>query len=146
MFTGVIVRPQIVHVARPVLVDRPVPVTQRPIIIDRERPVPVPVRQERQQQAERIVRPPAPCVGKIEVLDTTVNPNWQRTNESSLVQHYGRPAGEIVQKSKVVEQQMYSELHHSSSAGVISSASSGTGFGVVRGGGGGGGGGGGCAY
>ncbi|CAF0721692.1 unnamed protein product [Rotaria sordida] len=40
----VIVRPQVVHVARPVLVDRPVPVTQRPIIIDRERPVPVPVR------------------------------------------------------------------------------------------------------
>lgn len=41
---GVIVRPQVIHVARPVLVDRPVPVTQRPIIIDRERPVPVPVR------------------------------------------------------------------------------------------------------
>lgn len=40
----VIVRPQVIHVARPVLVDRPVPVTQRPIIIDRERPVPVPVR------------------------------------------------------------------------------------------------------
>ena len=39
-----IVRPQVIHVARPVLVDRPVPVTQRPIIIDRERPVPVPVR------------------------------------------------------------------------------------------------------
>ncbi|CAF0827197.1 unnamed protein product [Rotaria sp. Silwood1] len=40
----VIVRPQVIHVARPVLVDRPVPVTQRPIIIDRERPIPVPVR------------------------------------------------------------------------------------------------------
>ena len=37
-------RPQVIHVARPVLVDRPVPVTQRPIIIDRERPIPVPVR------------------------------------------------------------------------------------------------------
>jgi hypothetical protein len=34
----------VIHVARPVLVDRPVPVTQRPIIIDRERPIPVPVR------------------------------------------------------------------------------------------------------
>lgn len=37
-------RPQLVHVTRPVVVDRPVPVTQRPIIIDREKPVPVPVR------------------------------------------------------------------------------------------------------
>lgn len=44
MLLGVIVRPQVIHVARPVLVDRPVPVTQRPIIIDRERPIPVPVR------------------------------------------------------------------------------------------------------
>jgi hypothetical protein len=44
LWVGVIVRPQVIHVARPVLVDRPVPVTQRPIIIDRERPIPVPVR------------------------------------------------------------------------------------------------------
>lgn len=41
-----------VHVARPVLVDRPVPVTQRPIIIDRERPVPVPVRGGNQPAAQ----------------------------------------------------------------------------------------------
>ncbi|CAF3540053.1 unnamed protein product [Rotaria socialis] len=47
----VIVRPQVIHVARPVLVDRPVPVTQRPIIIDRERPVPVPVRGAGQEAA-----------------------------------------------------------------------------------------------
>lgn len=40
----VIVRPQVIHVPRPVVVDRPVPVTQRPIIIDREKPIPVPVR------------------------------------------------------------------------------------------------------
>jgi hypothetical protein len=37
----VIVRPQIIHVARPVLVDRPVPIQQRPIVIERDRPVPV---------------------------------------------------------------------------------------------------------
>ncbi|CAF2010830.1 unnamed protein product [Rotaria magnacalcarata] len=56
----VIVRPQVIHVARPVLVDRPVPVTQRPIIIDRERPIPVPVRSAGQEVAptggSRIVR------------------------------------------------------------------------------------------
>ena len=32
----IIVRPQIIHVARPVLVDRPVPVQQRPIVIGRD--------------------------------------------------------------------------------------------------------------
>ncbi|CAF2389538.1 unnamed protein product [Rotaria sp. Silwood2] len=48
----VIVRPQVIHVARPVLVDRPVPVTQRPIIIDRERPIPVPVRSGGQAEAQ----------------------------------------------------------------------------------------------
>lgn len=37
----IIVRPQIIHVARPVLVDRPVPIQQRPIVIERDRPVPV---------------------------------------------------------------------------------------------------------
>lgn len=37
----VIVRPQIIHVARPVLVDRPVPIQQRPLVIERDRPVPV---------------------------------------------------------------------------------------------------------
>jgi hypothetical protein len=37
----IIIRPQIIHVARPVLVDRPVPVQQRPIVIERDRPVPV---------------------------------------------------------------------------------------------------------
>lgn len=37
----IIVRPQIIHVARPVLVDRPVPIQQRPLVIERDRPVPV---------------------------------------------------------------------------------------------------------
>jgi hypothetical protein len=37
----IIVRPQIIHVARPVLVDRPVPIQQRPIVIERDRPIPV---------------------------------------------------------------------------------------------------------
>jgi hypothetical protein len=58
-FSGVIIRPQVIHVARPVLVDRPVPVTQRPIIIDRERPIPVPVRGATQgggQGGSRVVR------------------------------------------------------------------------------------------
>ena len=32
----IIVRPQIIHVARPVLVDRPVPIQQRPIVIERD--------------------------------------------------------------------------------------------------------------
>ncbi|KAL7668573.1 hypothetical protein ACOME3_009270 [Neoechinorhynchus agilis] len=40
----VIVRPQVVHVARPVVIDRPVPVSQRPIVIEREKPIPYPVR------------------------------------------------------------------------------------------------------
>lgn len=35
----IIVRPQIIHVARPVLVDRPVPIQQRPIVIERDRAV-----------------------------------------------------------------------------------------------------------
>jgi hypothetical protein len=52
LLIGVIVRPQVIHVARPVLVDRPVPVTQRPIIIDRERPIPVPVRGAGQTAAQ----------------------------------------------------------------------------------------------
>jgi hypothetical protein len=37
----IIIKPQIIHVARPVLVDRPVPVQQKPIVIERDRPIPV---------------------------------------------------------------------------------------------------------
>lgn len=210
---GVIVRPQVIHVARPVLVDRPVPVTQRPIIIDREKPVPVPLRgaaqesvngnitntedyvyrdnipvayggrcaeftgganygytptQQEQQyttsghemtgtyQGETTSIPdhfqhsqsaaqlnlqqgggssggeeayheaysnlmrtnstsainPAPlsCSAPIEVLDATINNTWQRTDKSTLVRRYGRPAYDIVQKTDQVEQQMYQEL------------------------------------
>lgn len=239
--------------ARPVLVDRPVPVTQRPIIIDRERPVPVPVRvggqgaaqgggskivqeefvyrdnlpvayggrcaefaggvnygytpaqQERQYASNSVhetgsvyqgqgqsfnVNVPAQYqqsqtsshveiqqggagsyngsysnlaeagglaagnVGqynqeafqqtfeqaaqfggggaaagsyqtKIEVLDPAVNPCWQKTDQSSLIRRYGRPAYQIVHQGEEVEQQMYRELRHRASSGeVIRSASS----------------------
>lgn len=249
----IIVRPQIIHVARPVLVDRPVPVTQRPIIIDRERPVPVPVRvgqaaakasgsnivreefvyrenvpvayggrcadfagaashgyasqQQQQQQhygsgsmqevsgayqnigqtvnvnvpnqfqqsrssshldvqsghgaggsfhesytdiprtnsasavnvgrlnqqviqqtleqSARAAGVPAHCPTQIEILDTAVNPFWQKTDQSTLMRRYGRPAYEIVHKTDQVEEQMYNELRQrSSSAGPQRSASS----------------------
>jgi len=196
----VIVRPQVIHVARPVLVDRPVPVTQRPIIIDRERPIPVPVRPASQAaaqtgqstvvQEEYVYRDNLPvayggrcseyaggvnygymptqqehqyaassgheesvgyqtqvvdqsnyqqsyvetaetnnfsaasagggsldCTGTIEVLDTTVNSSWQRTNPSSLVNQYGATAGDIVQKTGQVEQQMFQELRQRTSSG-----------------------------
>ena len=221
---GVIVRPQVIHVARPVLVDRPVPVTQRPIIIDRERPTAVPVRgggqgaaqaggsrvvreeyvyrdnlpvayggrcaeftgganygytpsQQEQQYAANsthevaaggyqaqgpavnVVAPeqfqhshsasqlnveqgagsfhgsytnlartssasavdvaPLHCTAPIEVLDATVNPTWQRTDQTNLVRRYGRPAYDIVQRTDQVEQQMYQELRQRSSSGGI---------------------------
>ncbi|UJR10461.1 hypothetical protein I4U23_014665 [Adineta vaga] len=275
----VIVRPQVIHVARPVLVDRPVPVTQRPIIIDREKPIPVPVRegqaavqsggskvvreeyvyrdnipvayggrcaefaggvnygymptqQEHQyatssthevsniyqtqgagvnvnvpneyqhshssshvevqpgcegsfhgsysnlagqqaqqyassstheaaggagssfhgsysnlsgvnnasavnvghlnqdvlrqtfEQSAQIAGVPPHCPTQIEVLDTAVNPFWQKTDQPTLMRRYGRPAFEIVHKSEEVEQQMYSELRQrESSASVLRSAS-----------------------
>ena len=205
-----IVRPQIIHVARPVLVDRPVPVTQRPIIIDRERPIPVPVRAAAQDGGSRVVReeyvyrdnlPVAyggrcaeyagginygymptqeqhqyaassvqeinsgyqaqgPVInvtvpnqyqqsqsvsqlnfqqgagsfqelyggaarassgsvvqdlalaggGPIEVLNSTVNSNWQSTNQSALVNQYIRPAVGIIQKTNCVEQEIFQEL------------------------------------
>ncbi|CAF1323972.1 unnamed protein product [Adineta steineri] len=221
----VIVRPQVIHVARPVLVDRPVPVTQRPIIIDRERPVPVPLRngggggnnvnqevetktvkeeyvyrdnlpvayggrcadftggtnygytptQQEQQQyttdtahemtsnyntqgttipdhfqhsqsaaqlnlqqggggggnnyqesysnlartssASAVDAGPLSCTAPIEVLDATINNSWQRTDKSTLVRRYGRPAYDIVQKTDQVEQQMYQELRQRNGSG-----------------------------
>ncbi|CAF1128515.1 unnamed protein product [Adineta steineri] len=292
----VIIRPQVIHVARPVLVDRPVPVTQRPIIIDRERPIPVPVRegqsavqgggskvvreeyvyrdnvpvayggrcaefaggvnygymptqQEHQyanssthevsniyqtqgegvnvnvpteyqhsqssshvelqqggegsfhgsysnlaaqrgqqqyatssthevtgggdssfhgsysnlsginnataanvahrnqevlrqtfQQSAEAAGIPANCPTQIEVLDTAVNPFWQKTDQPTLMRRYGRPAFEIVHKSEEVEQQMYSELRQRESSGSVfrsaSAASYGSGSGIgVNGGG-----------
>ena len=232
---GVIVRPQVIHVARPVLVDRPVPVTQRPIIIDRERPVPVstrcdgqgvtqttsshniqqefayqnanlpdsyaeqsgeyantanfeytPSHHEQQQytttsthevtgefqtqepgfnincdeqyqqsdsashlnlgqsggsfhesysnfaQAESgsaIHVASTACSGPIDVLDATVNPTWQRTDRTSLVQRYGRPAQDIVQRTDQVEQQMYQELRQRTSSGGIQRSTSGASYG-----------------
>ena len=230
-FSGVIVRPQVIHVARPVLVDRPVPVTQRPIIIDRERPIPVPVRgaaQAGQGGGSRVVReeyvyrdnlPVAyggrcaeyaggvnygymptqeqhqyaagssqeintgyqgqeqvidqqyqqgggsfqesysgatqtntgsaleglglVCGGPIEVLDSTVNSSWQKTDQSGLLNRYGQSALDIVQGTNRVEQQMYQEIRQRASSGggggvqrSVSSASfgSGAGAGIARGG------------
>jgi hypothetical protein len=275
IFSGVIVRPQVIHVARPVLVDRPVPVTQRPIIIDRERPIPVPVRggaaqtvgggskivkeefvyrdnlpvayggrcaeftgganygyvptqqahqyasssthessiyqgeaqavnvgqfneqvlqQTYGQSAAQIGGAQAVNVGQfneqvlqqtygqsgaqigeaqavnvgqfneqvlqqsyeqsaqigvasgngsapIEFLDAAIDPlHWQKTEEATLIRRYGRPAYEIVTKSKEVEQQMYNELRQRSSSGVdvrstsTVSYASGSGIGVSDGG------------
>ncbi len=267
VFTGVIVRPQVIHVARPVLVDRPVPVTQRPIIIDRERPIPVPVRsggQAAQAGGSKVVREeyvyrdnlpvayggrcaefaggvnygympsqqehqyanssthetasiyqnqgqavninvpsqfqqstssshvevqqgggcggsyhgsysnlaefgnataanvgqlnqevlqktfeqsaqsadiPSNIPTQVEVLDTAVNPFWQKTDQSTLIHRYGRPAFEIVNQSKQVEQQMYNEIRQRTSSGGIvrssSTASFGSSSGIGIGGGGG---------
>ena len=53
----IIVKPQIIHVARPVLVDRPIPVQQKPIVIERDRPIPVRVE----------------TVEKIENIETTLH-------------------------------------------------------------------------
>lgn len=220
-------RPQVIHVAKPVLVDRPVPVTQRPIIIDRERPVPVPVRtagqaaqtggtnivreeyvyrdnlpvayggrcpeyaggvnygymptqQEHQyaagstyeesvgyQSAGAVINVPAAaayeqtqsvgyvggqqdygayqqsyvdtaqtshtaghassginCSGLIEVLDTTVNPSWRRTDQSTLANCYGPAATDIVHKTDQVEQQMFQELRRGGSVGNFQRSSS----------------------
>ncbi|CAF2175216.1 unnamed protein product [Rotaria magnacalcarata] len=235
----VIVRPQIIHVARPVLVDRPVPVTQRPIIIDRERPIPVPIRtpaaaaqggskvireeyvyrdnlpvayggrcseyaggvnygymptQQEHQYATSSVhevsngyQAQGPVINvtvpnqfqhsqsggqlnvqqgggsfhesftnagqvnngsalnglsldstaPIEVLDTTVNPTWQRTDKATLVRRFGRTAFDIVQKTDQVEQKMYQELRQRNSSGGVqrsySAASYGSGSGVENG-------------
>ncbi len=76
---------------------------------------------------------------QIEVLDAAVNPFWQKTDQSTLVRRYGRPAYEIVHKSKEVEQQMYSELRQRASSSVARSAStvsyaSGSGIGINTGG------------
>lgn len=73
---------------------------------------------------------------QIEVLDTAVNPCWQKTDQSTLMRRYGRPAFEIVHKSEEVEQQMYNELRQrSSSTGIVRSSStasyaSGSGLGI----------------
>jgi len=244
----IIVRPQVIHVARPVLVDRPVPVTQRPIIIDRERPIPVPVRsapqgvpggsrvvreeyvyrdnlpvayggrcaefaggvnygymptqrehqyanssthetgslyhaqgqninlnipthvqqsqtssfvegyggpgsyngsysnlaevgnigggvvnvgplnqnvlQQTFEQSAHVAGIPHYGAPQVEILDTAVNPHWQRTDQSSLMRRYGRPAHEIVNQSREVEQQMYNEINHQPhNVGMVQSAS-----------------------
>ncbi|CAF1391151.1 unnamed protein product [Rotaria sordida] len=73
---------------------------------------------------------------QIEILDTAVNPCWQKTDQSTLMRRYGRPAFEIVHKSEEVEQQMYHELRQrASTSGIIRSAStvsygSGSGIGI----------------
>lgn len=66
----IIVRPQIIHVARPVLVDRPVPIQQRPLVIERDRPVPV--RVETIERTEAVPNANGePCVEKAGVTETT---------------------------------------------------------------------------
>lgn len=75
----VIVRPQIIHVARPVLVDRPVPIQQRPLVIERDRPVPVRVEtietncagEEAAQFEETTQEAGEPCVDRPGVTETT---------------------------------------------------------------------------
>lgn len=68
----IIVRPQIIHVARPVLVDRPVPIQQRPLVIERDRPVPVRVETiERTEPATYQDTEAEPCVDKPGVTETT---------------------------------------------------------------------------
>lgn len=66
----IIVRPQIIHVARPVLVDRPVPIQQRPIVIERDRPVPV--RVETIEKTEPMMMNPS-SVGVADRGDLTRN-------------------------------------------------------------------------
>ncbi len=80
----IIVRPQIIHVARPVLVDRPVPIQQRPLVIERDRPVPV-----RVETIERTEAVPfengEPCIEKQSTYETTYHefaqPNRSDYNE-----------------------------------------------------------------
>jgi hypothetical protein len=69
---------------------------------------------------------------QIEILDTAVNPFWQKTDQSALMRRYGRPAYEIVHKTDQVEQQMYNELRQNTD-GIqrsTSSASYGSGSGI----------------
>jgi hypothetical protein len=70
----------------------------------------------------------------IDLLDATVSPNWQRTDRASLVNRYGRPAYDIVQRTDQVEQQMYQELRQRNSSGNVqrsdSAASYGSGSGA----------------
>jgi hypothetical protein len=88
------------------------------------------------QQSAQLAGVPVNCPTQIEVLDTAVNPFWQKTDQPTLIRRYGRPAFEIVHKSAEVEQQMYSELRQrESSAGIVRSASaasygSGSGIGI----------------
>lgn len=86
------------------------------------------------EQSAQIAGIPAHCPTQIEVLDTAVNPFWQKTDQPTLMRRYGRPAFEIVHKSEEVEQQMYSELRQRESSGSVlrsaSAASYGSGSGV----------------
>ncbi len=83
----IIVRPQIIHVARPVLVDRPVPIQQRPLVIERDRPVPV-----RVETVERTEAVPfengEPCVEKPSTHETTYHEFAQPQRASSEYNEY----------------------------------------------------------
>ena len=77
---------------------------------------------------------PLHCTNPIDVLDATLNPNWQRTDTANLVRRYGRPAYDIVQRTDQTEQQMYQELRQRNSSGGVqrseSAASYGSGSGI----------------
>jgi len=91
----IIVRPQIIHVARPVLVDRPVPIQQRPIVIERDRPVPV--RVETIERTEPVnygeESEPQPCKSEPGGIETTYHEftqnNYPKKSASSAEFHTG---------------------------------------------------------
>jgi hypothetical protein len=81
------------------------------------------IQQTLQQSAHAAgVSPRGPT--QIEVLDTAVNPFWQKTDQPTLMRRYGRPAYGIVKKADEVEQEMYRELRQRSSSGGIQRSSS----------------------
>jgi len=57
----------------------------------------------------------------------------QRTDKTSLVRRYGRPAYDIVQRTDQVEQQMYQELRQRSSSGGIQRSDSAASYGSASG-------------
>ena len=99
----IIVKPQIIHVARPVLVDRPVPVQQKPIVIERDRPVPIRVE----------------TVEKVENIETTLHRSgsnqydieYEVDNQPEEGIKYGYSYGEIPDTK--VEEPTY-EYHYES--------------------------------
>lgn len=83
----IIVRPQIIHVARPVLVDRPVPIQQRPLVIERDRPVPVRVETVERTEPCGEYQEESDCKPQPGVTETTYHEfsqgNFQQHTESN---------------------------------------------------------------